>query len=213
MWRPILIILVIFAVLYGAYWYMNKPEITEIDSSFINTEKVPFQSVVGRPFSKPLQVGSLDVSLSSRANYSISARILSKRKYVTGWESKISSWDYVLGWGDAAKINKIENLHIRQTVRWYSYKVASNIPMAGQYIATHTSNHHLIPKTENVRKAMLFLKKFDVVQMEGFLVDVHGNYKGRTVNWLTSMRRDDTGREACEIFLVESVKIGDRIYK
>lgn len=213
MWRPILIIILIFAALYGAYLYLNKPVITVYDPSLINTEKVPFQPVVGRPFSKPIKVGDTSVSLSPIAHYSISARILSKRKYVRGWESKISQWDYVLGWGDAAKMDKIMNLNIRQAVRWYSFKSAANIPMSGPYIASHTSNHHIIPNTENVRKALLFLKKFDVVQMEGYLVDVHGTNGGKNVNWLTSISREDTGDGACEIFLVESVKIGDRIYK
>ncbi|MFC1898524.1 hypothetical protein ACFLYJ_03020 [Candidatus Cloacimonadota bacterium] len=213
MWRPILVIIIIFAALYGGYYFMNKPEITEIDDTPINPDKEPYQSYVTRPFAKPFQKGNLNLSLSPQANYSISARLLSKRRYVRGWEAKLSEWDFVLGWGEASKLDKIENLKIRQSVRWYSFKISADVPMPGPYISTHTSNHHIIPNSENVRRALLFLKKFDVVQLKGYLVNVHGKDNDKQVNWITSKTRKDTGDGACEIFLVESVKIGENIYK
>jgi len=213
MWRPILIIIVIFAALYGAYHYVNKPEVSDTNSTPINTEKDPFQSMMRNSSSKSFESRKLNLTISQISNYSISARILGKRKYVRGWESKISKWDLVLGWGDASKIDKIKNLEINQTVRWYNYKISSDIPMTQSYIATHTSNHHIIPDNENVRKAILFLKKLDVVHMKGYLVNVHGVFDGTNVSWLSSLSRNDTGIGACEIFLVTSIRIDDKIYE
>lgn len=213
MWRPLLVIILIFAILGGLYYYYNKPEISDIDDNLINANKNPRQSALFRPKSIPITTGILDVMASPMARYSISARILSKRRYVRGWESEISPWDLVFGWGDAAKMISIQNLNIKQAVRWYSYNVAANIPMTGKYIATHTSNNHIIPANDNIRKAILFLNKHDIVQMEGYLVNVTGKKANHNVSWITSLTRDDSGSRACEIFYVESVKKGNKVYK
>jgi hypothetical protein len=195
------------------YYYLNKPEISEISETIINTDKVPFQSVSMKAFNKTFKDGDIDVKISARARYNISARILSKRKYVRGWESKLSPMDLVFGWGDAAKMEKINLLKIHQAVRWYSYKVSTDIPMTPQYIASHTSNHHIIPASENIRRALLFLRKYDIVLMKGYLVDIHGTKGNQNVSWMTSMTREDTGDGACEIFYVESLQIGNNVYK
>jgi hypothetical protein len=213
MWRPLLVIILIFAALYGAYWYMNKPEISEINPDPINTNLEPNQSNIARSSNMKIEFVNLEATIYPRANYSISGRILSKRKYIRSWKSKLSKWDFVLGWGDAAKEDKIINLDIRQSVRWYSFKVAANVPMSGQYLSTHTANIHIIPDNKNIEKALLFVKKFDIVKMTGYLVDVHGNSAGKKVSWLTSTISYDKGDEASEIFLVKSLKIGDKIYK
>ena len=213
MWKPILIIIFLFAALYAGYWYLNRPEVTEFDPAPINTMKVPYQSYLADHFTKSYQIGYLNVVLSPRANYTVYGRILSRRRYSRGWESKISQWDIVFGWGDAAELEKITDLEIRQSVRWYNYRISTKVPMTGHYVATHTSNNHLIPFTENVRRALLFLKQYDVVEMSGYLVDVHGTKGAQNVSWITSMSREDTGDGACEIFLVKSIKVGGKVYK
>ncbi|MCF7792730.1 MAG: hypothetical protein K9N09_01440 [Candidatus Cloacimonetes bacterium] len=213
MWRPLLIILLIFAVLAGLYYYYNKPEITENSEEQINANKTPRQSALFRPKSIAYKTGLLDLMISPMARYSISARILSKRRYVRGWQSEISPWDIVFGWGDAAKMISVENLGIKQAVRHYSFRVAADIPMTGEYIRTHTSNNHIIPANDNIRKAILFLSKYDIVKMEGYLVNVNGKKGHQNVSWISSLSRNDSGRGSVEVFYVDSVQKGNKIYK
>ena len=213
MWRPLLIIILIFAALAGLYYYYNKPTLAQIDGTAIDASRNPIQHNLIRPKSFEKNKGILNLMINPMAKYSISARILAKKRYVRGWESEVSPWDIVFGWGDAANLLYTKNLDIRQTVRWYSYKISTDIPMEPQYIVSHTSNNHIVPANDNIRKAILFLKEFDIVHLEGYLVNITGKRGNKYVSWISSLSREDTGNGACEIFYVEKVKIGEKVYK
>ncbi len=213
MWKPILIIILIFGVLAGLYYYYNKPEIISFDDSPINTNKTPRQTTLFRPKSIEHKTGLLNLSINPMARYSISARVLAKRRYVRGWESEISPWDIVFGWGEAADETKTENLRIKQAVRWYSFRIKGEMELSAKYISRHTSNNHIIPANNNIRKVILFLQKSEIVYMEGYLVNVSGKKGNQNIHWNTSLSRDDTGMGACEIFYVDLVKIGNKVYK
>ena len=71
----------------------------------------------------------------------------------------------------------------------------------------------MIPATSNLRKTLYSLKKNTIVEIEGFLVDVQGEYKRRKVYWNTSLTRTDTGNGSCEIIYVKKIKIGYKTYE
>lgn len=75
---------------------------------------------------------------------------------------------------------------------------------------------HIIPATVNVMSAMLKIKKYDTVKLDGYLVDIYTD-KGDVIAY-TSLSRFDTnatsrGSGACEDMYVTQVQIGDKIYK
>lgn len=61
------------------------------------------------------------------------------------------------------------------------------------YIINHSSNNHIIPATENLRKAVKSIKTGRKIVLEGFLVNLTGTYERQTVWSDTSMSRSDTG--------------------
>lgn len=206
-------IIFVFALLGGAYYYYNRPLVTEINNDPIIINEMPFQSAMFRPQAFERNLNNLSLTITPMARYKISARILAKKRYVRGWESEISYWDMVLGWGKVADPEVSTILKVRQSVRWYSFRIFADFPLSAYYVSTHSANTHIIAANENIRKALLFIRKNDIVQMEGYLVNISGTRGNRNVHWRTSLSREDSGNGACEIFWVESLKVGDRVYK
>ena len=86
-------------------------------------------------------------------------------------------------------------------------------PFDHSYIVTHSGNHHTIPANYNVRRALKSIRKNDKVILEGYLVNVNGTYRGKTVFWNTSLSRSDTGDGSCELFYVSKVRIDTKFYE
>jgi hypothetical protein len=213
MWKPVLIILVIFAILGYGYIFLNKPTISGNDPSAIVTSSRPLQSTLVHGVPINIVIGDLDVSLQPVARYKISAMLLAKKRYVDGWAGKLTPYDIVLGWRNAGILENTENLPITQSVRHYQFTVSPSTNMTSTYISKHTSNNHIIPATKNVLKAIKSIKIYDKITLDGYLVNMSGIFKSNKINWLTSKTRNDTGAKASEIFYVKSVKIGKNIYK
>ena len=68
----------------------------------------------------------------------------------------------------------------------------------------HAANMHVIPANAAVRRVLESAKAGNVVTMHGRLVDVRGD-DGFT--WRTSLRRDDTGDGACELFWADEIEL------
>jgi len=192
---------------------MQRPTITEEDFTSIDTsadpEQTPLLSIT------PVEINKRDLKaiITPFAKYKVSARILSRKRYNDKWACLISPVDFALGWGDVSKSDNLEHIKVRQTLRWYRYRYDNQCPITQQYISTHSSNHHIIPATDNVRKAVLFAKKNQKIVLEGFLVNVSGKYKNGNISWNSSRTRTDTGNGSCEIMYVTSVKLDTSIYR
>lgn len=210
----LVIILSIVAVLaVVGYFLLQRPVVSEEDFTTIYTSLDPEQNPLLDPNNISVNSRGLDVMLKSIARYKITAVILSKKRYVSDWTSIISPLDYALGWGDVAKPENLEHIEVRQTMRWYRYKFDNECAITQQYISAHSSNHHIIPANNNIRKAVLSAKKNDAIVLEGYLVNVSGKYKGGNVTWRSSETRTDTGNGSCEIMYVTSVKLDTNIYR
>ena len=142
--------------------------------------------------------------ITPRARYRIQAVVLSKRKYwANGEEDALAPYDLALGWGPMSDATVINALKISQDGRWYNYSWNNFPPIEVKNIICHSSNNHIIAATKDILKQIKSLKRFDVVILEGYLVDVS---KPDGWNWRTSLRRDDTLGGSCEIFWVDMVK-------
>lgn len=98
-------------------------------------------------------------------------------------------------------------------VLWTKYKNSSEIPVSMDYVNSHFSHSHIVPANRNIMAAMLKIRRWDKVELEGELVDMIYYSKNREYTANTSLSRYDTGMGACETFYVTKVKIGNRVYK
>lgn len=207
----ILFLVTIFAVV--GFMYLQKPTISEEDFTTIDISPDPEQYPLLEQ--QPIQINlkGLEANVTPFAQYKISAVILSRKRYTSEWASFISPVDFALGWGEVGKPENLEHIKVKQTLRWYRYKYDQECPISQKYISTHSSNHHIIPANDNVRKAVLSAKKNEKIVLEGFLVNVSGDYKNGNVSWRSSNTRTDTGNGSCEIMYVTSVKLDTNIYR
>ena len=63
----------------------------------------------------------------------------------------------------------------------------------------HSSNTHVIPADRNLERAVRLLGSGDIAELAGELVRVEGRKDGRTLVWVSSLTREDTGDGSCEL--------------
>jgi hypothetical protein len=211
--RVLVLILILFAVIVAGYYFLNKPSPIEEDFSSIDTLQDPLQSALWTNEPIIITKKNLQLKLTPQATYKIGAIILSTKKYGSDWSSQISPYDLALGWGGVSRQENLDHIKFKQVLRWYRYRYDAQCLISQDYISKHSSNHHIISANSNIAKAIKFIRKKDIIELEGKLVNVKGMYKGKSVHWNTSTTRDDTGNGSCEILYVTKIKIGHNIYR
>lgn len=140
--------------------------------------------------------------LTPLAKFSINARVLSREDYRFDAESALSPMDLALGWGRMSDTAVLERLDIRQSVRFYSYRWADMPPLPPAEIVESSANMHMVPANSAVARQLEKVRKGDVVQLEGFLIEARRNDGWY---WRSSLTRKDSGAGACELLYVTSV--------
>lgn len=143
-------------------------------------------------------------SMTNLEPYSGEFRVLSKENYNFGRESEISPVDFALGWGAMANPEVYKQLSITQSNRWYYWRYENSPPIPVNEISTHSANTHLIPATNQIAKQLKAIDQDDLIYLKGQLVEVKAQ-DGWT--WRSSLSREDTGNGACELMLVEEVRV------
>lgn len=139
------------------------------------------------------------------ANFEMTAKILSKKKYYFDEEANICPVDIAVGWGNMSDESILKNVEITQSNRWYYWSANSNdIPR--REIQQSSANMHLIPSNDAVMDAINKTGQGDIVELVGMLVTAVMD-NGR--RWSSSLTRVDTGADSCELIWVESYKILD----
>ena len=144
-----------------------------------------------------------DVTLTTRAHFELTARVLSREDYSWGDDGDLVPEDLALGWGRMSDSTVLASIDISQSGRFYHWH-ADRLPIPRREIETHSANMHLIPADVGVRYQMQQVRQGQLVHIEGFLVDATrpGGW-----HWNTSMTRNDTGAGACELVYVESLEL------
>jgi len=137
-----------------------------------------------------------DYELTRRARFEIRARVLSREPYYLRRESGLSPLDLALGWGVMSDQAVLDRIAITQGNRWYFTKYAYPAPLTDEQIIANSSNMHMIPARKSIERRLKDLRPGDIVELEGYLVDVD-HVSGWF--WRTSLSRTDTGNGACEI--------------
>lgn len=195
---------IIFAfVIVGGWWVMSRPS-GEPTSEIVDPAVDPAQTETDR---EPFRVG--ESRITPRASYDISAEIASVERYRFDGFASVSPVDAVLTWGGMPEPPYADRVSYDQMGRFYFWHTrASDLDL--KYIESHSANVHLIPATDNLRRALVGLDAGDRVRLRGLLVDIDWD-DGHWVR--TSTVRTDTGPGACEVFWVEEAQVDDSVYR
>ncbi len=145
-------------------------------------------------------------TITPRARYSVEAVVMSKHSYWgAGPEDSLSYYDLALGWGPMSESEVINNLNIRQSGRWYNYYWYKEPPISPDDIVSHSANTHIVPATPEIFDVIKRIKQYDVVSLEGYLVDIETRNKDWF--WRTSLSRTDSDAGSCELLWVTKATI------
>jgi hypothetical protein len=139
--------------------------------------------------------------LTPLADYSITARVLSREDYRLGREADLSTTDFALGWGRMSDESVLKAISIRQSGRFYFWQV-QEFPIPQREIETSSANVHLIAADKTVARQLDRVRKGQVVHLRGQLVQAEARDGWK---WRSSLTRDDIGAGACELFFVAQV--------
>lgn len=203
-----LILLIIFA-----YKIYQNPKISKYSYQPINIKALPIQ--INKEKLPTVYIGEdfKDFNITPVAEYNINALVVSKKNYLPiSWADKMAPLDLALAWGTI--IDYIDDISFSQGGRWYYYKYNTNNDVLSiSEISSNSSNNHIIPANENIKKAIFDIKTGIKIHLEGYLVNINGTYNGNPVWWNTSLSRDDTGAGSCEIFYVNKVFYNKKIFE
>jgi len=139
--------------------------------------------------------------LKPQADFIVEARVLSREKYFMDASSELSPLDLALGWGEMSDTAVIEKLDIKQSVRFYTWRM-ERASISLQDVIRQSSNMHMIPANDQVAKQLGKIREGNLVRISGKLVNITSP-KGFA--WNSSVSRTDTGAGACEVIYVTGV--------
>jgi hypothetical protein len=189
------------------------PKPTAFNGQPVLAQNDPVQTAPATAQPVHIQVDNGDFTLTPQADYRVEARVVSKRNYSTGWAGQLVPVDLALAWGKLIEPECIRKITYSQNQRWYYFRYSRDTPVDGRYIAAHSSNHHLIPGTSNILKAIRKVKTGQLIVLEGCLVNIHGVKDARDFWWNSSLSRTDTGAGACELLYVTKVQLDQYFYQ
>ncbi|WP_370980979.1 hypothetical protein [Agaribacterium sp. ZY112] len=190
------LVVVLFALAF--YLYDHSRHVTL--GPGVSAAEPPLQRVIDSPVTFEFET----YNLSPLARFELKAKVLSKENYYLGREADLSPTDLALGWGTMSDESILEQIDISQSGRFYRWRVDS-FPIPRKDIETQSANMHLIPADTLVRDAISRVRKGDLIEMSGYLVNVVSN--DGSWYWKSSLTRNDTGGGACELVFVESLAI------
>ena len=157
------------------------------------------------------EIDGYEVSIYFQYSYEIEALVVHTHNYYGfSFPDKLAPRDVALAWGKVAEYNGKINFHWRQSGRWYYWRVKSYDELAPigdeNDVSLQSSNNHLIPADNSVKRKIKRLKKGDHVKITGYLVNVDAeNKNGKVYLWNSSTTRGDTGDGACEVIYVTDI--------
>jgi hypothetical protein len=198
MWRhPILKAVALAYVAWGAWhWYLNRP-LHPPDGVLAEAEPQQVNATNG----EKVHMGRW--TLTVRASYRVTARVLGREPYHFDSLSDLIPEDLALGWGPMSDSRVLKTMEISQGNRFYYWRPTAATTIARDSIIVHSANTHVIPQNSKIAHQLERLRPGEVVTLSGELVDGVRN----DGSWIkTSLVRDDTGAGACEVMLVSEVE-------
>jgi hypothetical protein len=149
----------------------------------------------------PVPFANGDYRITPLAEFAITAKVLGKASYRLGREADLSPLDLALGWGPMSDEAVLGEIDIRQSNRWYRWHTHT-MPIPRRKIETHSANMHMVPADQSVAEALHDVRRGQIVSLSGKLVRIDADDGW---HWVSSLSREDTGGNACEVLYVEQV--------
>jgi hypothetical protein len=163
----------------------------------------------GEPYAPP-ELLRADVRVTPQARYRIAARVLSTERYFRGWQGDAVPLDLALGWGAMSDSRVDAWIDWYQRDRYYFWQWDAGSPYRNADIREQSANVHIVPATQNLRRALLALSEGDQVLLRGFLVNLTGP-DGEP--WNSSLSRSDTGGGSCELLHATELTTAGKTYR
>lgn len=189
----------------------SPPEPSYFDYTPIDTSQ-PVQTTADHYDIIVIDKGGDSFVLTPQADYIIGAVVAGKKRYRDDM-SPISPYDLSLVWGVMAYPEFRKQVTIRHNRRRYFFFPKRSATISADWIYLNSSNNHIIPANDNIRRALAHVKKNDVILLEGYLVYVRAHIRGYSTNWNSSLQRDDRGDGSCEIIYVTRLKRNYKVYE
>jgi hypothetical protein len=198
-WRRVLWTVLLFVVLWKAWGQWQHRAVHPADGVLAPDEPVQTE-VTDAP-----AIVHGRWTLTPRARYDITARVLGREDYHVDPISDLVPMDLALGWGPLSDNRVLELLKISQGARYYSWRpLTESLPISHADVTRHSANTHIIPADAAVAARLQPLRlSGQVVRLTGLLVDGTRD-DGMTIR--TSLTRSDSGGGACEFLLVQQVQ-------
>ncbi len=159
---------------------------------------IPIQTEIG-------QIELPDVEgwkLKPAAEYVLRGRVLGTKRYFSGFGGDLAPIDVAVGWARMSDQSVLDQFSLSMGNRFFFYEWSEEPAIPLNEIMRSASNNHVIAANKEVAKTIRSLVPGHVVTMRGYLVNASFP-DGST--WNSSLRRDDTGNGACEVFYVQSI--------
>lgn len=194
MQRLVFILLAIVVVFGAIHWWHRRPA---QPGAGLLAPDAPVQLDLGQG----TRLVRGDVTLTTRAHFSMTARVLAREDYTFDDLASVVPTDLAMGWGRMSDTSVLNRIEISQSGRFYYWHV-EQFPIPEGEIVASSANMHMIPADDGAKRALQRIRPGQVIHVEGFLVDINRR-DGRW--WHTSLSRTDSGAGACEIIYVESI--------
>ena len=233
-----IILLIIFRGWIG-YWLKFGLAIPkQIDYKPININAEPIQinytpeQQKEKTFTYRTLQDNKEIELIPQAHYIINGKVLSYQYDISNNQIRFfdsaALYDLALSWGklsdktlfnDYFECYNQKNKVTGSRLFWLEPK-AFEPPFSNDYVKTHWSQSNIIPANRNIMAALLKLKHWNLVQIEGDLVDLKYNRPGKfALTHATSLSRADDNSTICrgngpgEVIYVTKIKIGNFVYQ
>jgi hypothetical protein len=192
-----LIILLIMALSAHYFWQKGRPVTHEGKGQVAKDQ--PRQTLATSKIFRFRE----EYTVQPLADFEITARVLSRKRYWLGTEADLSPVDLALGWGPMSDDKVLSKLKISQSGRWFHWRCDS-LPIPRMHIEQNAANMHLIPADDNIEKMIKSAKIGNIVRFKGHLVKISKQDGWR---WQSSVSRSDAGNGACEVVFVKEFLI------
>ncbi len=192
----------------------SSPVATSFDSSEIRPDEEPYQETINDSEKIVIQKKGWTFTLTKKASYKIAGLVVSTKHYYSDRNSLLAPVDIALVFGDLYSNSLYKEIKWSQSGRWYWWKYDSSFPRQdNSYISRYSSNNHIIPSNDNLKKAAKSVSRGDIIALEGYLVYVDGKKGEATFWWNSSLSRGDTGDGSCEVLYLTKLRNGDNVYE
>jgi len=186
------LIIALAALIFYRTYYVTKKDYIEVDASSLSNLEAPLMTPGSERFYKEYSKSS--VQIESKHSYSISGRVVGKTDFLPlDMESKVMTSSIAIAWGELTPEEKSSKIDWNCSLFTKDIKYSWNPNLGNSdYIQSYFSSNSLIPADEIVAKKIRTIRKNDLVQITGYLVDVYvSSNNGKSYYWESSTSLHD----------------------